>query len=121
MRRTALALMSVAGGLFVLGGCSVAGQWRVKADESGQKFPFYQIDLREDGQYVAKGNPGGQERTFTGKYKWSGMELTVMPQDGETRKYPGSYNAFTEELTLNHEHEGHKVKATLEKVETQPQ
>ena len=117
MKRAALALVSVASGLFVLNGCSVAGQWRVKQDESGQKFPFYEIHLRDDGQYTAH----GRDQTFTGKYKWSGMELTVMPQDGETRKYRGSHNAFSDELTLTHEHAGTKMTATLTKVETQPE
>jgi hypothetical protein len=116
-----MAVPLLAGAVLMLSGCSIAGEWRTKSVEpAGQEFPFYQVEFTSDGRYTAMGPPSHRERSSTGTYTWNGSTLKVMPKDGPERSYPGYRDIFKDQLVLKHEHEGKKMKATLEKVETQP-
>jgi hypothetical protein len=103
-------------------GCSLDGTWRTVRTEPAdamQNDPF-QVVTFSDGTYSATGTGhDGGEQTSTGTFTWNGMMLTITPEgeDAEPRKYPGSYNSFTGELKLTHEHGDQKVTAYLEKDE----
>jgi len=120
MRGRKFGLAGLAGLAAALAGCSIAGEWRtVNTDQVGANFPFYQVTFTEDHRYIAKGGPQVKDRTSTGTYSWNGMELKVTPKDGEPRSYRGYHDALRDRLVLDHEHEGKKLSARLEKVETQ--
>lgn len=118
MKRHFLFLTAL-GAAFAVLGCSLDGTWRtVRTDpEEAMEHDPFQVVTFSDGTYSSTGTMGGQERTSTGTYTWSGMKLTITPEGegAETREYAGSRNIFSGQLKLTHEHDGQKTAAYLEK------
>jgi hypothetical protein len=104
----------------LISGCSIAGTWKtVKTDPADQASacPSEMVTFNDEGGYTATGQHGGEAVTSTGTYEWDGFKLTVKPAEGETRVYPGHYDAFTSQLVLTHKMDDKKTTAWMEKAE----
>ena len=116
MRRIATTLIAL-GGAVALGGCSIAGSWRVVSTEPpGAPFPVAVLTLDPNNTYTATGSNDARPRTTTGQYRWNGSRLDVL----ETGKVPRSYQArrrFDGSLVLTYEERGARVSATLVRAE----
>lgn len=105
-------------GVMLLGGCSIAGTWKtvkVSPESEGKSFPIQMVTFTPDGDYSATEQRGDQTMTSSGKYKWDGMNLTVMPTGGSERVYPGCMCLITNRLVLKHKMEGKTMSAEMEK------
>ncbi|MHC4065811.1 MAG: hypothetical protein ACYSUI_15120 [Planctomycetota bacterium] len=108
----------------MLSGCSLAGTWKaVKTDpaDAVEHFPILMVTFNADGEYSASEQHGSDVKTSLGTYKWDGLKLTIMPNDGAKRVYSGNKNLFTRQLVLSHQVKDQKVTAWLEKQEGVPQ
>ena len=107
----------------LVGGCSITGTWKtveVTPADALEHAPFSMVTFAQDGQYSATRQHGNEVRTTTGSYAWGWGKLTITPQDGEAREYPGHYNTITRRLILSYQTDDQKVTATLEKQEDLP-
>ncbi|UCG17164.1 MAG: hypothetical protein JSV19_03865 [Phycisphaerales bacterium] len=109
----------LAGAVTVLGGCGLAGAWKVVSispDEAADRAPFHTVTFDEAGTYTDEHTDEEGTRRSTGQYTWTGLELGVTPKDGTTRRY-SAHLRLDGRLALRRQDEHGKIAVVLERQE----
>lgn len=84
-------LIVAAGCLLWCAGCSLAGDWRtvsvIPAPGDDMRV-LSAISFAWDGRYTATERRSAEQTTSTGRYKWNGFRLKLMPEQGDPQEYP---------------------------------
>lgn len=110
-------LVFLVGAASLLGGCSVAGSWRVvDIDPAGAPFPVDQVTFSAGNQYTASWTQAGEKRTGTGDYRLRGSMLDIMEQGRAPRSYHLKRRG-NDTILLTYRENNAAVTATLKRAE----
>ena len=111
----------------MLVGCNnfLVGQWTLVGTNPAEAQTRYEVNsftFNPDARtYSASYTREGQPGISAGEFSFNGFQLTIMPKEGETRKYSAMINSFTNQLKMGHTIPaegggGQKITAVYEKV-----